>query len=361
MILKKMPVFAAIIAIIFLMTSCGIDIPEFPEPGTGTLPNDSAEQSAAIISENNIPESLPATSGVITVGEFYGSYLTMYTGHAPAEDRNLPFVRVFRTFDEIEAYYDATSPEHVYARLFTTTMASFDDDFLRDHDVLILVINEPSSYINHTASPIEISSEAIRFDITRHEPEASPLLDTEYHLIFTGAKGDFDTVGDQPIEINFEDVVDRENSSAYDADLFRLYNPEFVPFCYRADAISGNPGVVVDAIDGYEELVYFYDKYCEDYDLDYEFKDKIGTLYSWDICERYVLLAMLIPCADETEPEVSEIFVNNLQIYATVTANEAEAPEIPKAGYLVLCGIERRDLIGADLNVVYLSVDNQNR
>ncbi len=341
--------FAALAMILLALTlsSCGKTIAEFPD-------------ETASVSLETLPEepAVPTVNGVRSVGELFGSYLTMYTGHATASQRGLPLLRVFTSYADVESYYDSTQADHIYAQQFTTDMASFDDEFFRTGDVLALVIDEPSSYINHTAEPIEISDSEVRFRITRHQPEASPLLDTEYHLLFTGPKGCFDGVYGLPINIEFTDVVDSENNSAYDADLFRLYYPEFTSFVYRADALTDTPDVVVDAIDGYDELVFFYDQNKDLYDLDSNFRDKIGTLYSWDICERYVLLAMIIPCKGEDEPELSEVFVNNLQIYASVSADEPDGPDDkPDSCYLLLCGIERRDLSGVDLNVVYLSVE----
>ncbi len=346
---------AALILALSCLCGCGRRITEYPiesVPETASLASASSAYSAA-----NEKITLPESGEPLSVGELYGSFLTMYRGHVPADVRGIPCFRVLRSYSDVENFYDSTEREHIYARHFTDAMLSFTDEFFSDNDVLVLTIDEPSSYVNHTAGPIRIYPDRVSFDITRHTPESSPLLNTEYNLIFTAPAGSFSGIDALPPEINITEVVDGENNSAFDADMFRLFSPEYTSFCYRADTLDDSSEKVVDAIDGYEELVYFYDKYRDRFDLDKEFKDNIGTLYSWDICERYVLVAVLIPCSGEEEPKISEIFVNNLQIYVTVNAAEPDEGEKPDSCYLLLCGIERRDLAGVDLGVVYLSVD----
>lgn len=337
-----------ILAAAVLLTSCGDEIAEFPKAPK-------AEDTALKTLDSAAIEPEFSEIDVRYAGDLFGSYLTMYTGHVPGQQRGLPFVKIFTTRSDIENYYYSTQVTHIYARQFTLDMNSFDEEFFKENDVLALVIEEPSVYINHTAEPVEIYSDRILFKITRHQPETAPLLDTEYHLIFVAPKGSFEGAEALPIELEISEVVDTENNSAYDADYFRIYHPEFTSFIYRADSLTDSPDVIVDAIDGYDELVYFYDQYKDLYDLDREFKDNIGTLYSWDICDRYVLLTMIIPCAGSDKPEISDVFVDNLKLYVSVSADEAK--DDPKACYLLLCAIERRDLLGTDLNFVYLSVE----
>lgn len=336
-----------LIALSLILSGCHDKIPDFPLI--------SQDSTAPAMPPEEVSEADP--SGMRYAGELYGSYLTMYTGHASSEERGLPFFRVFRSYAEIEEYYNSTESDHIYAKHFTTAMASFTDNFFSSHDVLILSMVEPSCYINHTAEPICITDDRIIFNITRHTPEEVPLLNTQYQLIFTAPIGSFDGVDGLEMELNISKVYDKENNSAYDADYFRLYTPDYTSFCYRSDPLTDSPDVVVDAIDGYEELVYFYDKYKTEYDLDANFREKIGTLYSWDICERYILIAVIVPCADEVEPKISELFVNNLQIYVTVEASEAADGEKAASSCLLLCGIERRDLTAVDLSAVYLSIE----
>ena len=342
-ILKR--IFAALLAALTLLL-CGCqDITEHYQPDTVTMDLPTPEPP------------VPDDDGVYTVGELYGSYITMYIGHTPADVRGVPYIKTLTTYAEVEEYFDSTVDEHVYGRLFSMAMASFDDDFLAENDVLVLALEEPSSYINHSAKPIEISPEKVTINLERHIPEASPQLPTEYHLIFTAPKGGFSGIADQPLELNISEVIDRDNNSAFDADIYRIFRPGHTSFCYRADALTNTAGVVVDTIQSYDELVYFYNTYKNDFDLDSEFRGMIGTLYNWEICESYVLLATIIPCRSETEPEITDMFVNNLELFMTVEADEVLAGEKPAACYLLLTGIERRNLTGVDLGVLNLSVE----
>ncbi len=372
--MKLRRIFAWLLAVCVFLSGCGDHISEFPSAsGDAALtspdissdadnadplgpPDGSLGEAIAQNGGENGKESLGESGEPYSVGEFYGSYLTMFKGNTPGEERGLPFFKIFRSYSDVERYYDETVSGHIYARQFTTTLASFSDEFFRENEVLILVIDEPSSYINHTAGPITVYPDRLSFDITRHQPEASPLLNTEYHLIFTAPAGSFDGVDGREIELNISEQIDEENNSAFDADMFRIFHPEFTSFTYRTDPLREGAARVVDAIEGYDALVYFYDNYKEAFDLDAEFKDKIGTLYNWNICERYVLFALLLPVSDGEPPEISDLFVNNLEIYITLTANEPEPDDEPNGAYLLLCGIERRDLMGVDLGVINLSV-----
>lgn len=341
---QRLIAFVTVAALCFALCGCQDIIEEIPMP------------SETVDSSVELPPELD--DGASAVGEFYGSYLTMYTGHVPADVRGLPYIRVLRSYEEVEEYFDSTEHEHVYGRLFTLAMLSFTDEFLAENDVLVLALEEPSSYINHTAEPIAISDDKISISITRHTPEESPMLKTVYHLLFTAPKGSFDGVEDMELELNISEVVDTDNNAAYDAALFRIFRPDFTPLIYRTDQLTADgAGVVVDAIDGYNELVYFYDKYKSDFDLDSSFKGDVGTLYNWEICDRYVLVAMIIPCSSEKEPQITDLFVKNLEMFFTVEADTVSDGEKPKACYLLLTGIERRDLEGVDLSLVNLSVE----
>lgn len=341
--MKKIVLLAVIAALIMCLCGCQHIIEEFPL------------QSATV----DLPPEPPIPSGeTYTAGKLYGSYLTMYIGHAPVETRGIPYIKVFESYSEVEAYYNDTEKDHIYGSRFTIAMASFSDEFFAENDVLILALNEPNSYINHTAEPIEISPDSVTISITRHAPEAAPLLETEYQLIFTAPKGSFSGIDELPFELNISDVVDKDNNDTFDADFFRSYRPDYTPFCYRADILTdGGSGLIVDAIDGHDELVYFYDKYKLDFDLDAHFREDIGTLYNTYICDRYILIAIIVPCSSVTKPEITDIFVNNLEMFITVDAELAGSSEEPAACYLLLTGIERRDLTGVDLGIVNLSVE----
>ena len=300
---------------------------------------------------------LPLPGETRTVGELYGSYLTMYFGRAPAEILGLPYIKVFHEFGEIEEYYDSTLNDFLYGRLFTLAMASFDDEYLLEHDVMILALDEPSSYVNHTAGPVEITDGGVKISITRHIPQDAPRNETQYHLIFTAPRGSFDGIEDKELDVDVTEIIDQENNSAFDAERFRMYYPEFWNFCYRADSLIDNPQITVDAIDSYGELAYFFDTHRSEFDLDKNFGQYVGTLYNWEVCERYIILATLIPCADKTEPVTTEVFVNNLEIYMSIDANLPEEGKQPEACYLLLTAIERSDLSGVNLEWFNLSIE----
>lgn len=288
------------------------------------------------------------------VGQLYGSFLTMYLGLSPENMPNLPYIRVFHSYNDVETYFDSTYKDFWYGTRFTVAMASFTDEFFKENDVMILAINEPSSYLNHTAEPILVGKDEIKVNIVRHIQENAPLSPTQYHLIFTAPRGSFDGIDGKTLTLDISEVIDSENT-ALDAERFRIYYPEFWNFCYRADALTDNPQVVVDAINSYDELVYFYDRYSSEFDLESDFRKYVGTLYNMDAFERYVILATIIPCSDNTEPATSEAFVNNLQIYLEINADIPGEDEKPQACYLLLTAIERSDLQGVNLDWFNLS------
>lgn len=340
--LQRMISFVTAAALCFALCGCQNIIEEFTEH---------------TVTEDMSAEPPTAEDGTRLVGELYGSFLTMYIGRTPAEERGLPYIKVLNSYAEVEEYYDTTVKEHVYGRLFFEAMVSFTDEFLAENDVLILALEEPSSYINHTAEPIAISDDRVSISVTRHAPEEAPMLSTEYRLIFTAPKGSFAGVNELPLELSISEVVDKDNNSAFDADLFRIYRPDFTTFCYRADLIQGDTGVIVDAIDSYDELVYFYDKYKDDFDLDSEFRADIRSLYNWELFDSYIFIATMIPCASETEPQITDLFINNLELFLTVDADALSDGEKPSACYLLLAGIERRELAGVDLGLLNLSFE----
>ena len=309
--------------------------PEAPEPDGGIIP---------VISEDR------------TVGELYGSYLTMrysYNRQLPA----MPYVVVPKSYSEVASYYDSTVDSYFYGMRFTLALYSFTDDFLAENDVLILAIDEPSSYISHTAEPIEITADEVKISLTRHIRENAPIKETQYHLIFTAPKGSFEGVESKKLTVDIDEIVDPENNTAFDAESYRMYRPEYWPYCYRADALTDSPGVTVDTIDGYDDLVAFLETYKELYDLESNFSEYVGTLYNWQICDRYILIAAVIPCSEEVEPQVSDLFVDNLQIYITIDAGGSSTDSAPKACYLILTAVERSDLDGVALDTVFLSIE----
>ena len=311
--------------------------------------------SGSLDSQDQIPPDDTVISENRTVGELYGSFLTMrfsHTQHLPS----MPYIIVPKSYSDVENYYNSTVDSYFYGKRFTLAMYSFSDEFLSQNDVLILAINEPSSYISHTAAPIEFTGDEIKISLTRHIRENAPLKDAQYHLIFTAPKGAFEGADKKALTVDINEVIDPNNNTAFDAESYLLYHPEFWPYCYRADAISDISGVTVDTIDGYEDLIAFFENYKESYDLESNFSEYVGTLYNWQICDRYILLATIIPCSEASEPQISDLFVNNLQIYMTIDAHEKFVETDPSACYLILTAVERSDLEGVALDTFFLSI-----
>ena len=349
-LIKKMLSLLIAAALCLGLCSCRGEIePTPPFSEDVTLPTEITADTTAT------PPDTPSETKF--VGELYGSYLTMYFGRTPIEHLNYPKMEVFETYAELDSYYMTTLPNYFYGKLFTLALANFTDDFLAENDLMLLLINEPSSYVNHTAEPIEITDDEVKIKITRHISEGAPRADTQYHLIFTAPKGAFVGIEQKKLSVEVNEVVDPENNSAFDAESFRMYRPEFWNFCYRADPITDSPKVEVDAIDGYSELIYFFDKYRSEYDLDSEFAKYVGTLYSLDICERYIILATIIPTSGEREPAAEEVFVNNLEIFLTVGADTPDEGQKPDSCYLLLTAVERSDLTGVNLDWINLSFE----
>lgn len=334
-------------ALILCLSGCGGVIPDEPIQTDPTV----------LVSETREPAPPPRPGEAYTVGELYGSYLTMYIGSMPPEERGTPYMRVFDTYQEVSDYYDETVTEYLYGVRFTVALASFTDEFLAENDVMIIAIDEPSSYVNHTAEPLTVTDDEVSVSITRHIPEGAPLNDTQYHLIFTAPNGSFDNIEGKKLSLNIYEVIDPENNSAFDAERFRLYYPEFWNFCYRADALTNDPRFTLSTISSDEEMIYFYDSYKETFDLDSNFRKYIGTLYNWEIWERYIIIATIIPCKNVTEPYTSGFFVNNLEMFMTIDVDQPQFGDPPAACYLLLTAVEKSDLQGVNLESVNISFE----
>ena len=330
--------FAAITAAMLLLSACGNPI----------------DPELSVVTEDAPPAEPSAPEEVRSAGEFYGSYITMQRSGDPIVT---PRIIHPHSYQEVADYFESTQYMLLYGNNFTILLNSFTDEFLAENDVLLLVINEPSSYVDHDAEPVAVSGSEVSISITRHKPAEAPQNDTIYHLVFIGPNGCFDGVEDRELKVEFTELSDAGGTSAYDAERFRIYKPEFWNFCYRADPLTDSPGKVVDIISGYDELVYFFETYRDDYDLDSEFREYVGTLYNWQICERYIIIATIIPCSDEKEPVTTDLFVNNLEIYMTVGANEIDEGMSAKSGYLLLTAVERYEMQGVNLSSMNLLVE----
>lgn len=283
---------------------------------------------------------------VVESCELYGSYLTMCSD----ESVEYPYIKVFDSYSEVTEYYDTNSESFLFGRKFTLACASFNDEFLKENDVMMLVLSEDSSYINHKADEIVVTKNGIQFIIECHIPQDAPKSDTQYHLIFTAPNGSFAGFEDLPFELNLFDVVDNGNGAAFDAERFRMIYPEFYPFVYRADA-KGDAETVVDTIDSYSELISFYEQYKDTYNLEAQFKKHVGTLYDENsFFNEYVLMAIIVPSKNVGEEiGVDELFIYNGELYMSVE-NTAPAVVSDKTEcYVLATAIARSDLDGVNL------------
>ena len=132
--MKKLRIIALalVMALVFALSGCMSEISDSP-----------------LSSGDTVETVVPEPGQTLYAGELYGSYLTMNFSHTPSEVLGLPYVRVFNSYREVADYYDSTSNLFFYGRRFTLAMNSFTDEFLASTDVLVLAIDEPSSYISH--------------------------------------------------------------------------------------------------------------------------------------------------------------------------------------------------------------------
>ncbi len=344
-----------LLALTLLLCACNNDIPDKPVSSDVTLDNNDQIPDNTIVppvTENtDTSETAPkddenAEAVVLnTAGTLFGSYLTMYEGN----ELVFPYVEVFDSYAEVSAYFEVNDLDFFFGQKFTLALASFTDEFLAKNDVMLLVINETSSYISHKSKCVTVTSDGIIFDIERHIPEDAPQSSTQYHLIFTAPNGSFDGVDESNFKINTVDVIDKVNEDTFDAERYRMVYPEFYPFVHRTDA-TREAETVVDTINNYAELIGFYEQHKGIYDFESEFKKYVGSLYSEDIFDDYVILAIIVPSKSTgKEIAVEELFVYNLEIYLSVENTAPAVVSDETECYLLMTCVAKKDLRGVNL------------
>lgn len=353
--MKKL--FAILLAVLCLLCGCDNDIPDKPIDGNVTLdnneqshvPSNTASPPAAESTDasETKPDEDDSDEAVVlnANGTLYGSYLTMYGGN----ELIFPYIKVFDSYAEVSEYFEANDSAFFFGQKFTIALASFTDEFLAENDVMILVINEPSSYISHKAKSVTVTSKGVIFDIERHVPENAPQSSTQYHLIFTAPNGSFDAVDESKFEVNTSEIIDKINDDTFDAERYRMVYPEFYPFVHRTDA-TGEAETVVDTINNYAELIGFYEQHKNTYDFESEFKKYVGALYSEDIFDDYVILAIIVPSKSTGKKiAVEELFVYNLEIYLSVENTAPAVVSDETECYLLMTCVAKKDLMGVNL------------
>ncbi|MBQ8396322.1 MAG: hypothetical protein IJX54_04960 [Oscillospiraceae bacterium] len=356
--MKQNRIIAIFVTLALAFSLCGCrnnTVP--PEPDTTitepdvTTVSTSESETAPTTTEEPIPE------GDIKIdSEFVGSYLTMRMDDREAPQYEGSYFMVFSTYDEIAEYYETSCDFFFYGRKFTIQCASYSEgDFMANNDVLILKVDEPSSYITHSATSLRISDGKAVFGIERHMPKDAPLGDTQYHLIYTAPKGTFDALKGLEFEAVFAEINDLDSANAFDSERYLYIYPEFWPFVYKADAISA-PGTIVDSIESYNELVEFYERYKTSYDFEDDFKKHIGSLYDERMFDDYILLMVLAPCDANGKPlEVGQLFVYNLEVFIAVNNSSKAVVSDTTPSYLLVTAVSKKDLKGVNLSMFNIS------
>lgn len=346
--MRRILLFAIVAVMALSLTACKNDVQsDFEQSQSTSLPPTFEKVTTSVTDESDI-----STPSVDVESEFYGSFLTM------ARDvQNNPesaYFKVVRNFTQIQDFYDVGSEYYIYGKNLTITLASFDDDFMADHDVLIFVINEPSSYITHSNASISLSNGKAIFNISRLIIENATMSDTCYHLIFTGEKGAFDKIDGLDLSVGITETVTKEKNAAGDAEGYLYSYPEYLPFVYKTVAFS-DPTPEIDTIESYDELVSYYEQHKNNYELD-AFKRHIGSLYDESIFDDYILLTILLPYDNSKKtPKIDELFVYNSEIYISVKNSSDAIISSTTASCLLITAVSKSDLQGVNMSVFNIS------
>lgn len=346
---------AVIMAFLVLVGAAGCStaktIPQQSGSVTGSLDSSNFTQPSASLPEGVGEEAVSSDS---LDASLYGSYLTMFTG--TDSEPEYPYAVRLTSYYEVEKYYYENERQFFFGARFTTAMASFSDEFLRDSEVLILAVSDPSAYTSFVFSGIEIKDGRTVFTIERHTPENAPERQSiAYHLVFTAPKGGFELIDTENIELELVTVIDPVIEDVNDAERFRYVYPEFWPFSYQAPALSDDPMPVVASVNSYNELLGFYESYKEEFDLDLEFFSSIGPLYSENLFRDYVVLIAILPYDTRSSPPVvSELFVYNLSIWMTLDSYTDEIPKSSTGWVLLSAAVQKNQLEGVNLKEIYI-------
>ncbi|MBQ8624189.1 MAG: hypothetical protein IJ424_07470 [Oscillospiraceae bacterium] len=339
-------ILALLLAVLVCITLCSCKDDKHDKTDISSVTDSTTENVPDNVVSQTLPQPDDETVVINTSAKLYGSYLTMCSD----ESIEYPYIKVFENYGEVSEYYESNSESFLFGRKFTLACASFNDSFLKENDVMMLVLSEDSSYINHKVTQVAVTADGVKFEIERHMPLEAPKSNTQYHLIFTAPKGTFDGVEDLSFDINMTDIIDKADDQTFDAERYRMIYPEFYPFVYRADA-KGEAETVVDTINSYAELISFYEQYNDEYDLEYKFKKHVGTLYDEkSFFNEYVLLAIIVPSKNMGEGiSVDELFIYNLEIYMSVENTSPAVVSDNTECYVLATAVAKSDLDGVNL------------
>ena len=294
--------------------------------------------------------SMPSGFFDVSTGEeSFIAYLTTY--HSSKYTEELPYLVKFSSYSEVEEYFYSHERDFFFGARFTVACASFTDEYLAQNDVMMLVIDEPSTYASFECKNVAVDNGKTVFDIERHIPQNAPQGESiAYHLVFCAPKGSYDYVDPNNFSVNITEITDDEITEVFDAERFRYIYPEFWPSSHKADALTEVSPVII-SIHSYDELLGFYETHKSDFDLDSEFLPQIGFPYTEELFNDYVLLMALMPFDSRySPPTIQNLFVYNMKIWISVNGYTEQIPEEHTVWYLVTAAVAKRDLEGVDLN-----------
>lgn len=342
--LRRFPAILMALLLMILSTACRTPI----EDSVLSSDTTSATQSTAL----HNPDARPVQSGDLKY-TFEGSYLTVRTATITSE---IPYAVSFNSYYEVESYFYSHELMYFYGARFTIACASFTDDYLKDHDVVILVIDSPTTYASYVSKGIENVDGKTVFSLEMHQPNEAPEQDgIYYHLIFTAPKGSFADIDVENIEVQMTTVIDPVVMDVYDAEQFRYVYPEFWPFSYDTAPISDTPSIVVNTMETYEELLSFYENYKTEFDLEREFLSSIGQTYSEDLFKDYIVMAAILPYDTRKDPaEIYDVFVYNLNVWLSVSNHAGDVPKEFTGWRLVTVAVAKKNLDGVNLKEFFI-------
>ncbi len=335
---------AALLACLLLAGCVNNEIP--PEPVTTedvavTLPDASDSTTASLPLEDDVP----GYRGIMA--EFAGSFLTMPL-NSSQNSYSGSYVKVFSSYAALDSYFTSTGDYFMYGKKFISTLVSYDDIFFSSHDLMLMKLDEPSSYITHQVVGMHTDDGKVIVKLERHMPSDAPMTEAQYHLVFIAPKGTFAGLEDMAIEAEATYLFD-STAPANDSEAVVYSYPDYVPFVYRSDATQ-TPSTVIDSITDYDGLIGFYEKYKDIYDLS-KLKSHIGILFDESVFEDYTLLAIITPSAENTSPEIGELFVYNRQIYIIIKNTQPAVLSDSTPCHLLIAAVSNKDLKDVDLKM----------
>lgn len=340
--------FILLLTVLLLLLSSGCSNP-IPDTDMGSQP---AEPTAPIVQHN--PNARPVQSGDIKY-TFEGSYPTLFAANSDS-DYDFPYAVKFDSYYDVESYFNSSEKYYFYGARFTLACASFDDDFLNENDVVMLAVSAPSTYSSFISKGIEIIDGTTVFKLERHHPNDAPKHDgIAYHLVFTAPKGSFSDIDTRNIKVEVLEMVDPEIEDVYGAERYKYIYPEFWPFSHSTDPLTDNPSAVISAMETYEELLGFYESYKTEFDLDKEFLNSIGSTYTEDMFNDYVVMAAILPYDIRKDPpDIYDVFVYNLNVWISVSNHRGEIPAQFTGWRLLTVAVTRKNLDGVKLKEFYI-------